>query len=100
MQRRSRAGALQANLRRGPGLARPRRRPRHENLPGAVRSAFAARGCWWILMASNSEPRTAAADIRKGMPPRKLSQDAFVLRFLAQYRDQAFDHLRGELGAV
>jgi multimeric flavodoxin WrbA len=51
-------------------------------------------------MASNSGLHTVAADIRKGMPPRKLAHDAFVSRFLAQYRDPAFDHLRGELGAV
>jgi len=34
------------------------------------------------------------------MPPRKLAHDAFVSRFLDQFRDPAFDHLRGELGAV
>jgi multimeric flavodoxin WrbA len=51
-------------------------------------------------MVSNSELHTTAADIRTGMPPRKLSHDAFVARFLAQYRDPVFDHLRGELRAV
>ncbi|MEA2824966.1 MAG: hypothetical protein QOF03_1448 [Alphaproteobacteria bacterium] len=45
----------------------------------------------------HSELRGSAADIRKGMPPRKLSHDAFVERFLAQYRDAAFDNLYREL---
>ena len=39
-------------------------------------------------------------DVRKGMPPRRLSHDAFVERFRSQFKDPAFGPIEKELTAI
>jgi hypothetical protein len=42
----------------------------------------------------------AAADVRKEMPPVKLTKAEFETRFRSRFADPAFDHLQREIAAV
>src|SRR3954465_3015019 len=42
----------------------------------------------------------APADVRKGMPPVKLSREEFERRYLSRFKDPAFEPLQRELDAI